>query len=148
MQFIYLVTIPLCLGVMVFPKELTLLFGGAAFEQSVKPLLIMAPIIAINGLNFWLAYQIIIPRSKEMLYTLALVLTGVFNIVCNLILIPRWSEIGASWSALLSMGFQFGLMWFLVTKKMKYKLPFNVKNLLMIIASEYSPGKPIRTMKW
>ena len=89
MQFIYLVTIPLCLGVMIFPKELTLLFGGAAFEQSVKPLLIMAPIIAINGLNFWLAYQIIIPRSKEMLYTLALVLTGVFNIVCNLIAISK-----------------------------------------------------------
>jgi len=91
---------------MLFSKDIVVLIYGQEFAASAIPLMILVsglPFIVLNRLNNYTL--IAMGLQKWMFY---IILSGaVFNVIANIILIPRYSYIGASATTVITEGLVF-----------------------------------------
>lgn len=86
---------PMCAGLMAIRETLVPWFLGKGFEPVVNLLLISSLLIITLSWSSILANQILVATNRENLYTLAILIAAVFNILMNFILIPKLQSLGA-----------------------------------------------------
>ncbi|MBE9042421.1 flippase [Oscillatoriales cyanobacterium LEGE 11467] len=98
--FITLV-LPVCLGAGFLQRTLVHLIFGDAFLPSIPSLAILIPSLGISMFGN-LAYRFLQATGQEKSLPPLLLVTAVFNVILNAILIPHLGGVGAAYATLLS----------------------------------------------
>lgn len=101
-KFMFAVTFPLSVAVIMLADNLILLLSGNAYEDSILTLQIISFIIFAIGLSGVLGLQILYPMGKENIVIKSTAVGAVINLLLNFILIPRFSQHGAAVATLLA----------------------------------------------
>ena len=113
------ITVPLFIGTVFLAPSIIRLIGGAGFMEAVPVLrLLAAAIIFIFFGNFFT--NVIIAGSLQKKLMGILLFCAIFNVSLNLILIPRYSYIGAAVTSSLTEGLVVLLSCFIAWKNLKY----------------------------
>ncbi len=95
-SFVWMTSIPLCLGIILISNSFVPWFFGNDF-LFVRPLMkIFSLLIIAIGLSNLLGTQYLIPTGRQNLYTISVVIGAIVNVLLNLILIPRFFSYGAA----------------------------------------------------
>ncbi|MEK7579672.1 MAG: flippase [Patescibacteria group bacterium] len=100
-KLLFLMAIPVVIGLIVFADLIVLLLGGQGFADSALPLKILAVVVGMVFLNN-LAGKALIALELQK-FGMWIYLSGAaLNIFANLLVIPRYSYIGASFTTLVT----------------------------------------------
>lgn len=102
MQFIFILSIPLVVFCILFARPSVLILAGAAYENSILPLQILAIIIFIVGVSNLTGIQMLIPLKKEKYLCYSVVIAAVINFSLNLVLIPYYGSVGTAISVVIA----------------------------------------------
>ena len=116
---------PVVTGIYVSSAFLVHLFAGNKFEGSVAALKILAPLVLINGLGNLVCIQLLAPMGKERYLLKAYLISMVFSLMINILLIKYYSFIGASYGLIITEIFATALCYYFLTKLIK--LTFNLE---------------------
>ena len=94
--FVFSLSLPLCLGVIILSPAIIIFYGGGAFKPSILTLQIISPIIVAIGLSNLIGMQILYPIGKVKLVVLSTCVGAIVNFILNLILIPLYAQNGAA----------------------------------------------------
>lgn len=108
-NFTLLLSIPMMLGLIAISDYFVPMFFGEGYEKDIILLKIVAPMIVIVGLNNITGTQFLLPVKKQKEYTIAVVCGAIINLGTNLIFIPRWKSIGASFTSVLAETLVLGI---------------------------------------
>jgi len=129
-----MLVIPLVIGIIMVSGQIVVLIGGNGFSASAGPLNILA--IAI-GLIFFgtLLGNSIIALDRQKVGAWIYFAGMIFNIVTNLIFIPKYQYIGAAWTTVVTELLVTILMFIFVCKTIRYFPRFNIwKPLIASVA--------------
>lgn len=101
-KFMFAVTLPLSIAVIMLADNLILLLSGNAYIESIPTLQIISFIIFAIGLSGVLGIQILYPQGKESIVIKSTAVGAVINLLLNFILIPKFSHHGAAVATLLA----------------------------------------------
>lgn len=94
--------LPAVVGLIMISKEVILIIAGEKYIRSVFPLKIIAWAIIFSIFNWIFSSCVLIPSKRENLILKGTIITAIFNIILNIILIPRFSYNGTSLSTVLT----------------------------------------------
>lgn len=95
-KFVWLLGVPLMLGVIGVIRTFVPVFFGAGFEKVTVLLPILSLIYIPMGMNYMTGRQYLVSINKQNEYTKLLLIGGMVNIMINFILIPKLLSIGAA----------------------------------------------------
>jgi len=114
-----ILTVPLVIGVLFLAKNIINLIGGAGFSEAVIVLKILSFAIAFIFFgNFFT--NVIIAGNLQKKMMKVLFFCAVFNVSLNLVLIPRFSYLGAAATSSLTEFLVVALTGWLCWRKLKY----------------------------
>jgi O-antigen/teichoic acid export membrane protein len=87
--------LPIVIGLMIAAPQIVTFLGGRAYVGSILTLRILAPAILFSYLNVVFAYLLVL-RNRQLLVLAANAGAALINLALNLILIPRFSYLGAA----------------------------------------------------
>ncbi len=94
-----IIAIPVVVGGVFFSGQIISIVSGSGFQDSIPVLeLLIISLVFIFFGNFFNMILIVGNHQKELMKTLLVV--AIVNIIANVILIPRFSYIGAAWTSL------------------------------------------------
>lgn len=115
-NYIFLFSVPLCVGVFILAKEIIYLFSGEDFLSATLTMRLLVPIVVIIPFNVLTNIQIFIPMGKENLVLLSSILAALVNFMVNYILIPPFSQNGAAIGTVVAEG-TCAVMCFIFSRK-------------------------------
>ena len=95
-NFIYLLSIPMMIGLVVITQDLIPWFLGEEFDKSIYITYAISPIMLMIGLSSVIGTQYLLPTKKQKQYTISVITGAVVNLTLNIILIPHFLSIGAA----------------------------------------------------
>lgn len=95
-KIILLLAIPACFGMIMVADNLVETVFGPLFLPAALPLQIMAVNVVIIGVGDLLCFQMIISSGNEKLLIRSRIVSGVANVLLNLLLIPKLQHVGAA----------------------------------------------------
>lgn len=95
-NYIYLLGFPCVVGIFVLAKDAMILLGGSEFIPATGSLRIICVLIVVTAVGTWQVNQILLPYKKEKLALNIQIVAAIFSIMANIILIPKYSYIGAA----------------------------------------------------
>ncbi len=95
-EFSMFITSAVCLGIMTVAGEFVPLFYGKGFETCIYIFYIILPGSIFEAFANVIRTQYLIPRKKDRIYILSLIMGATINFILNLILIPRYDSVGAA----------------------------------------------------
>lgn len=98
-NFVLFLSIPCCLGISITIRDIIPWFFGEGYDAVALLTIILAPQIIFVGLNNITAYQCLIPRKLERVFTVTVSLGALLNFLGNIILIPQYGAVGAALSS-------------------------------------------------
>lgn len=96
LNFVLLMSLPLCLYFMLYSRTSIYLLSGGAFENSILPMRLIMPTLVFIGITNVLGIQILVPLLKEKIVLYSTVAGALTNLVFNLTLIPKFGVVGAA----------------------------------------------------
>ncbi len=121
--YLWFLSIPIAIGVYVLADEFVLLLYGDAFIKSIPALKILILSLPFIFLSFPLG-SLLNATNQQKKNTRNFGMVMVINILLNLLLIPRWSFIGASIAGLITYICLATLGLWTTRKNIAYKDPF------------------------
>lgn len=95
-KFVWLLSIPLCLGLIVVSNNFVPWFFGNGYDK-VAPLMgILSFLIIAIGINNVTGMQYLIPTKRQNTFTLTVIYGAITNFILNLLLIPCLKSYGAA----------------------------------------------------
>jgi O-antigen/teichoic acid export membrane protein len=134
-KYILLVSFPFTVLFFFLAKDLVLLMAGADFLPAILTLQILSPIIIIVGIAYFIGYLVLYPQGKEKIYTIAVAISAVASVLCNLYAIPHFSHYGAAAVTVISESLGVLLMVVLARNELKDLNFFSKSFLLYFLAS-------------
>lgn len=95
-QFILMISIPMCFGLYSISDYFIPLFLGSGYEKSIILLKIFSFLIIIVGLNNAIGKQVLMPIGRQREYNMSVIVGTIVNCILNLFLIKSFYSIGAS----------------------------------------------------
>lgn len=96
MEYMMFLSIPICLGLIVVAPEFVPIYLGNEFVTTGSIIQYLAvTLIFVSWANV-IRTQYLIPKEKDKIYIISVILGAIVNFVINMILIPRLQTIGAS----------------------------------------------------
>lgn len=95
-QFVFMFSVPACLGLFMLSDEIVLLFSGSGFESAGFTMKLLTPIVLVIPFSVVTNQQTFVPMGKEKLIIISTCTGAVTNFTLNSILIPRFAENGAA----------------------------------------------------
>ena len=95
-DFVFALSFPLFLGLIVSAPILIRLFCGPSYEPAISTLQIISPILLFIALSNVLGIQILYPQGKENVVIKCTIFGAITNFTLNLILIPLMANDGAA----------------------------------------------------
>lgn len=135
-SFSYLICIalPMVAGLILLAEPIIGVFSGSGYAPSVPTLQAIAPIIFFVGISGFLSMQILYPMGKENLVIVVASCTTAVNVICNLLLIPRYAQVGAAVASSVSELSGMVVVIFIAGRYLKFSL-FNVRQLNYIVGT-------------
>jgi O-antigen/teichoic acid export membrane protein len=134
-KYMIIIGIPMGFGTTLLADKIILLIFGQGYTQSIAALqiLIWTMVFTFIGAAF---VQLLQSINKQLIITKISIICVIINIILNLILIPRYSFIGASFATLITEIFLVGYI-LLISYKLGYGIPHKVvvKNLFKVLLS-------------
>lgn len=100
-SFVFLVSIPAIVGLMLLSNEIISLVFGTQYNSALT-LKILAPLLLVIGLSNIYGIQILIPFGKEKIFSIIIIIGAVINFSLNMVLIRFAGYNGAAISTLLA----------------------------------------------
>ena len=116
-RFVWFLGIPLCFGLIGVAGNIVPWFYGDGFLKLTILLPVLSLLIPIVGLSNITGTQYLIVTKREKLLTLSVGIGAVVNFFCNLILIPRYSAIGAAIASVLAEILITGIQFVFIRKE-------------------------------
>jgi len=132
-KYLFIIGFPLAMGTTILAGRIILLIYGKGFVHSVIALQILIWAALLMFLTYLLGNTLGAIDKQPLVLKVATVNAGV-NILLNLLLIPRFSYIGASIATVATEAIGFALL-FYFTSKYIYKLPLHNYVIRPIMAS-------------
>lgn len=95
-NYIYLLAFPCVVGIFVLAEEIMLFLGGEEFIDAKYSLMIICCLCLLTSIGSWQVNQVLLPNGKEKLAFKIQAITAILSITLNIILIPRYTYIGAA----------------------------------------------------
>ena len=95
-RFVWMLSIPMCLGILVVSDNFVPWFFGPGYDGVVPILRIFSMLVIATGINNVIGLQYLIPTGRQNYYTLCVVIGAAVNLICNSLLIPRFEAVGAT----------------------------------------------------
>ena len=96
LRFVFLLSIPMTIGLMIVGPGFSQWFFGPGYEKVQILMPVIAPIIFIIAISNCLGVQCLTPCGKRAKSAMALWIGAGVNLISNLILIPHFAGIGAA----------------------------------------------------
>lgn len=96
LNFVFLLSVPLCVYFIIFARSSIYLLSGTLFENSILPMRLIMPTLVFIGLTNIIGLQILVPLGKENQVLYSEIAGAVVNIIVNMFLIPRMGAAGAA----------------------------------------------------
>lgn len=124
-SFMVLMAIPLVVGTLIMADEIILLISGPEFIASASVLRILIFSVAITFLSSLFSHTIISANLQKKLIFVMLCVSS-FNVLANLIFIPKYSYFAAATVTVLSEMILLFLTLFIIIRYVKFKPAFSV----------------------
>ena len=95
-NYIYLIGLPCVMRMILLSREIMLVLGGNEFLPASYSLNIIAILIVINSIGSWQINQVLLPYKYEKLAFKIQLIAAILSTILNIILIPKYSYIGAA----------------------------------------------------
>ena len=95
-NYIFMLSVPACVGMFVVSREVILLVSGHEFLNASVTMRIMSIVLSMIPVSIMTNNQLFIPIGKEKLILLSTGLGAAVNFISNALLIPRYAENGAA----------------------------------------------------
>jgi O-antigen/teichoic acid export membrane protein len=115
-HFVWLLGLPIVLGVISIATTFVPFFFGTGYEKSIYLLMLMSPLIIFSGLSNVMGNQLLIPLNKDGAYTKAIIWGCAINIVTSAALVYFWGSFGAATGTIIGE-FTILLLLFLSSRK-------------------------------
>lgn len=104
LDYILILAVPCCLGIIALADDIIMIFAGAEFVPSIFSIRLLSPVIIIVGLAYFVGLQLLYSHREEWKYTVAVSAAAAVNAFFNAILIPRFAQNGAIAGTLIAEG--------------------------------------------
>ena len=95
-HIVMLLAFPLLTGLMVTAEKMVGWFYGEGYAAVGQLIMLLAPVIFINGISSLTSMQFLIPSKRQKEYTVSIVCGSTANVVLNILLIPHYAARGAA----------------------------------------------------
>lgn len=95
-NFVFMFSVPACIGLFILSDEIISLFCGSGFETAGFTMRLLTPIVLVIPFSVVTNQQTFVPMGKEKLILISTCAGAVTNFVFNLLLIPGYSQNGAA----------------------------------------------------
>ncbi len=95
MEFTLFLSIPICLGLMATAENFVPIFLGDEFIKTGEITKYLSIIIVVTSFANVIRTQYLIPKEKDMIYIISVILGAIVNLFINIILIPKYDIMGA-----------------------------------------------------
>lgn len=102
LDFIFLITIPLSIGLIILSPSIILVLCGNDYSSASLSLAIQSPLIFVISLSGLFGIQMLYPQGKEKIVICATALGAIVNLILDFVLIPFFSFDGASVATLIA----------------------------------------------
>ncbi len=144
--YLLIISMPLSVGIITIADKVIVPIFGANYIASILPLQILMIALVIIFLAFPVG-AMLNASNRQTANTVVLGVISIFNIICNLILIPLFSYNGAAISALLSYFLLFVIGLLLVGRIVDYDKKYLLLSFFKIIISCLVMGTVVMTTK-
>lgn len=96
LNFVVLISFPLCLYFILFAKEGVLFLSGDAYTEAILPMQILMPTLIFIGLTNIMGIQMLIPLGKEKVVLYSEIVGAIVDLAINTVLIPIMASSGAA----------------------------------------------------
>lgn len=120
-HFVWIVGIPIFLGVIGVSTTFVPMFFGQGYEKTIYLLMLMSSLVLITGLSNVLGAQYLIPLKKDKEYTTAVVVGSLINIISSACLVPSLWAYGATIGTIIGEASILLLMLFFMRNEIKIK---------------------------
>ncbi|PIP75690.1 hypothetical protein COW86_02365 [Candidatus Kuenenbacteria bacterium CG22_combo_CG10-13_8_21_14_all_39_9] len=134
MHYLMIISLPMAAGIIVLSEQVILQVYTAEYLNSILPLRILMVSLFFLFINFPVGY-LLNACNKQLTNTINLGVTVLVSVVLNILLIPRFSYVGAAYASLISTVVYFFLGMYWVPKIVKYSRWYLIKNFLRILAA-------------
>lgn len=104
LNFVVLISFPLCLYFILFAKEGVLFLSGDAYREAILPMQILMPTLIFIGLTNIMGIQMLIPLGREKVVLYSEIAGAIVDLAINIVLIPIMSSSGAAIGTLVAEG--------------------------------------------
>ena len=132
-QYIFLVVLPIGVGTTILSSKIILIFFGEGFRPAILVLQMLIWLVILFPIS-GLGTDCLIAINKQKISTLIVTIGLIVNIILNLILIPKFSYIGAAIAVIVTGFLITFLALFFLSKNLKFN-PFSSQLFKIIIAS-------------
>lgn len=101
-DFIFIFSLPVCVGIFLLSKELLLVFSGAAFLEASQTMKIVSLLTLVIGLSNLYGFQILTSAQKDKEVFIAVMAGVISSVSINFLLIPRYGHVGAATATIVS----------------------------------------------
>ncbi len=130
--YLMIISIPMAVGIFVLARPVILQVYTAEYFNSILPLKILMFALFFLFINFPVGY-LLNASNKQVTNTINLGITVVVSVILNIILIPRFSYVGAAIASLMSTLTYFILGMYWVPKIINYSHWYLFKSFLKIL---------------
>ena len=101
-NFVFMLSIPIAIGLFLFSDEIILLFSGEGFFSAGFTMRLLTPTVIIIPFSIVANLQVFVPMEKEKLILRSTLTGAITNFTFNMLLIPRFAENGAAVATVLA----------------------------------------------
>lgn len=134
-RFVFMIGFPMMLGICAIAGDLIPKFLGEGFERSVTITYAISPIILFIGLSNIIGMQYLLPTMRQRQYTISVALGAAVNLICNLILIPKFKAAGAAIATVAAEAVVTGVQLLFVRKEIQMRklMPMAIKYVVFSV---------------
>lgn len=118
-NFVLILSIPMILGIISVSQKFVPIFFGPGYDKVITLINITSPIVLIMGLNNVIGSQYLLPTKRQKEYTIAVVIGAIVNFILNLLLIKKYTSVGASVATILAEIVIVSIEIFIIRKEFK-----------------------------
>lgn len=134
-NYIFLLSIPMMIGLVVITQDLIPWFLGEGFNKSIYITYAISPIMIMIGLSSVIGTQYLLPTKKQKQYTISVITGALVNLFLNFILIPHYLSIGAAIATVVAETSVTGVQFYFIRNDFKIKeiLKMSLKYFIVAI---------------
>lgn len=147
-NYIYFLALPCTVGLFILAEEIMMLFGGLEFVEAKYSLCIISILCLITSLGSWQVNQVLLPNKKEKIAFKIQCITAGISIILNIMLIPKYSYMGAAVARVISELFLMIIEAIVIKREIKkLRIEYFTKSLLKYLIAVTFMGISVMLIK-